>query len=167
MDQKIICSKNGLGGTPRVEPEFGSSEMGVGMGMYDSKAQDWEGDEINPFPQLGNEKGMKRMILAQFLTIFQFLCDARSWIGKFDYRKGIKWIHSNNSKWEGEKRQLPKFGNGKGMKISGTGIRGFRSWEWMGIGIPAHPLKCYGYYETQCRMAKVWQALQPKSCKLW
>ena len=52
--------------------------MGVGMGMYDSKAQDWEGDEINPFPQLGNEKGMKRMILAQFLTIFQFLCDARS-----------------------------------------------------------------------------------------
>ena len=78
LDQKIICSKNGLGGTPRVEPEFGSSEIGMGMGMYDSKAQDWEGDEINPFPQLGNEKGMKRMILAQFLTIFQFLCDARS-----------------------------------------------------------------------------------------
>ena len=76
--KNLFAVKNRLGGTPRVEPEFGSSEIGMGMGMYDSKAQDWEGDEINPFPQLGNEKGMNRMILAQFLTIFQFLCDARS-----------------------------------------------------------------------------------------
>ena len=43
-----------------------------------------------------------------------------------------------------KKKKLPKFGNGKGMKISGMGIRGFRSWEGMGIGIPTHPLKCYG-----------------------
>ena len=53
-----------------------------------------------------------------------------------------------------EKKTFPKFGNGKGMKISnpkirerqkihshnsGMGIRGFHSWEWTGTGIPAHP----------------------------
>ena len=36
--------------------------MGTRMGMYDSipKVQDWEGDELDPFPKLGNEKGMKK-----------------------------------------------------------------------------------------------------------
>ena len=60
--------------------------MGTRMGMYDSipKVQDWEGDEIDPFPKLGNEKEMKRIILSRFL------CESRLSIGKFDYGKGIK-----------------------------------------------------------------------------
>ena len=43
--------------------------MGTGMGMYDSipKVQDWGGGEIDPFPKLGDEKGMKRIIPHDFL----------------------------------------------------------------------------------------------------
>ena len=46
--------------------------MGTRMGMYDSipKVQDWEGDDIDPFPKLGNEKGMKRIILSRFFNSF-------------------------------------------------------------------------------------------------
>ena len=45
--------------------------MGTRMGMNDSipKVQDWEGDEIDPFPKLGNEKGMK-IILSRFSNSF-------------------------------------------------------------------------------------------------
>ena len=63
-----------------------------------------EGNEKNPFPQFGNGRGLKKPI-------------------------PIIWEREGN-----EKKSFPKFGNGKGMKkirphISGTGIRGYHSWE--------------------------------------
>ena len=67
------------------------------------------GNGQNPFPKFGNRKGMKKTF------------------PKFGNRKGMKNL-------------IPNFGNGKGMSkihshISGTGIRGYHSQEYLGTGM--------------------------------
>ena len=97
----------------RAGVTFGSLGMGTGIDNFIPEVWEREGNEKKRFPKFRNGKGMKKTF------------------PKFGNGKGMK--KSIPKIWERE-------GNEKiHSRISGTGIRGFHSWEWMGTGIPAHP----------------------------
>ena len=98
-----------------------------------------------------------RRILANFATLF----DAAHIDGIRGERERLLGVWEREREWildnsnpkvrerEGNgKNPVPKFRSGKGTKKtyshnSGTGIRGFHSWEWTGTGIPAYPWMAY------------------------
>ena len=121
--------------------------------------QRWRNFPLN-FSEIFNLMKFRGLFFHRRSTIFDWSRTFFNWIQSkptFFYPFCFKFptpIHNYKMRErDGNKKLIPKIREREGnekihVHNSGTGIRGFRSWEWTGPGIPAHPYqkKCGAHY---------------------